>query len=57
MFRAPTFVRTKGLSFRRSSPDDCRTLGLTNVDLSGGCNPNEKRTKKSVRSRAPDVRR
>ena len=39
------------------SPDDCRSLRLTNVDSSGRCNPNEKRTKKSVRSRAPDFRR
>ena len=33
------------------SPDDCRSLLLANVDSSGVCNPNEKRTKQSVRSR------
>jgi len=36
------------------SPDDRRFL--TNIDSSSGCNPNEKRTKKSVRSRAPHIR-
>jgi len=39
------------------SPDDCRSLRLRKVDSSGGCNPNEKRTKTIVRSRAPDFRR
>jgi len=52
---APTFSRTKALFVRPLvSPDDCRSLRLMNFDSSSARHPNEKQTKKSVRSRAPD---
>ena len=57
MFWAPTFVRTKVVSFGRSSQRITADRWDKRMPIRPACDPNEKPTKKSVRSRAPDVGR